>query len=102
LGGARLIQEGQLIHESVFKRMAESEDEYLPKAVFSNGSSWRSLALLMPDHLVERDPYASAELVLSNLKNPETSKLTDGDFNVLSTLVASGKFIIYKFGNAFF
>jgi hypothetical protein len=74
--------------------MKESKVPYLPKAVFSNGSSWESLEPLKSDHLVEKDPYASAKFVLSNLDNTKTSEITDVDFSVLSTLVASGKLMI--------
>jgi hypothetical protein len=71
----------------VFRRLRESSS-YTPKAVIYGNSDWREEGL--EERLVEKDPYESAALVLSELKEIKPPKVSDIHLNALIALTASG------------
>ncbi|KAF9064616.1 hypothetical protein BDP27DRAFT_1425619 [Rhodocollybia butyracea] len=72
LGSPRLIQTGQLIHKSAFKK------DYVPKAKLLDGVVWNE-NYLKNQKLIEKDPYLSADTLMSSIndiKEPALRKIT--------------------------
>ena len=88
--GPRKVQNRQLIHQSVVEGMAKG---YKPKArIYDEKIVWNVDSL---KNVIENDPYAQADDVLSRLRQPDwaTSEVSDADVDVLGTLASSGEFI---------
>jgi hypothetical protein len=84
-GGPRQVQRGQLIHESVFKLVEDDSTPYKPKAIIHSNIGWDDKESL--SRIMERDPYESAALVLSDLDKPNSSELGLG---TLAAVTATG------------
>jgi hypothetical protein len=83
----RKMQEGQLIHESVFNKMDDATTLYKPKATTYDGSEWYR----RDSGLVEPDPYESAAQVFLDLKNANSPKISNANLNALIALSHLGK-----------
>ncbi|THV02718.1 WD40 repeat-like protein [Dendrothele bispora CBS 962.96] len=96
-GAPRQVQAGQLIHESVFKNEAQEDrlQNYEPKARILDGVLWDDniQTLLKEKKMIEKDPYVSANAVLSKLKELKSPVINDEDLDVLKTLITSGDFL---------
>jgi hypothetical protein len=92
-GGARLVQAGQKIHESVLEMI--DDDEYVPTAEIYNQIGW-DIEELEDKGIVEKDLFASARNVILDLQALEKTgrcEISDGHLNVLETLCSTSKFV---------
>jgi hypothetical protein len=87
LGAPRQIQRGQLIHESVFDKIAK-DDSYRPKARLYGNLDWNSVDDLRA--LVEVDPYTNFVKLLEEIQNPMFN-VSDQQLDTYLNLINSGK-----------
>jgi hypothetical protein len=88
-----LVQDGQLIHESVF----EMDNEYEPTAELYGKNEW-VIEKLDEKGILEKDLYASARGVMQELekrKKEGRCELKVGELDVLEVLSSHGKFVRY-------
>ena len=83
------MQPGQLIHESVFK---DQKQDYLPKAQLFDGLVLWHEDDLTEKNLIEKDPYLSADTILSLLSEASSKRITKSQENILLPLTTSGEF----------
>lgn len=92
LSESRKIQEGQLIHESVFHRLDDTTKSYVPSALIFDRSEWldEELKERMKGQHMEEDRYKNDVSVLADLKKTKKTRITDTQLYRLAALTASG------------
>jgi hypothetical protein len=90
VGRPRLVQPGQLIHESVFDKI--ERHDYFPKARIYNGLHWSNLKRIA----LEEDPYTKVAGIMDGLQKA-VFDVPEQRLDLLLTLIKSSELWLYDF-----